>query len=154
MRSGLCIALSACLSLALVTGAAAAPDPCSLLTPAQVGAAVGTPVGAGVGTSTGHTCTWKATDGGASGVVYATLFLQSCESYEAGRKVATQMGGQAAVPVSGVGDSAYYFVTGSTAGLLARKGGSAFKAAVYGSAPLEKKKAMEKALASAVVGKL
>jgi len=144
------------LSLAVLgwtQGAAAAPsDPCAILPPAQVSAAVGAPVSAGA--STGHTCTWKATDNGVKGVAMVTLFLQSGASYEAGRKLAGQMGPQSMVPLSGVGDSAYYFVAGTAVGLLARKGSSAFKAAVYGQAPLAKKEAMEKALASAVVGRL
>ena len=140
-------------AVACANAAAAAPrDPCSLLSTAQVSGAVGAPIAAG--SSMGATCTWKATDSGASGVVFVTLFLQSGESYEAGRKLATQMGANAVSPVSGVGDSAYYFTTGTAVGLLARKGGAAFKAAVYGSAPLDKKKAMERALASAVAARL
>ena len=154
MHSSFSLGISVAL-LASATAAIAAPrDACSILTPAQVSAAVGASVGAGESTSTGRTCTWKATDGGAGGVTVATLFLQTGASYEGGRKLAAQVSAQAMVPVSGVGDSAYYFVTGTAVGLLARKGDQAFKAAVYGSAPVEKKKAIEKALARQVVSRL
>jgi hypothetical protein len=57
-------------------------------------------------------------------------------------------------PVAGIGDDAYYLGVGSTEGLIVKKGQHAFKIAVYSTVPLEKKRAMEKALAQQVLAKL
>jgi hypothetical protein len=43
---------------------------------------------------------------------------------------------------------------GSNVGLIVKKGSVAFKVAVYAHKPIEKKQAMEKALAQQVVSKL
>ncbi len=134
--------------------AAAAEDACAFLTAAQVGAAVGVAVGDGtyVTPTFKKTCTWTVGDS-ASGIRFVTLNLQGLDQFAAGK----QMGGVNAVgvtPVSGIGDDAYYLGVGSTEGLIVRKGQRAFKIAVYSTLPLEKKRAMEKALAQRVLSKL
>jgi hypothetical protein len=134
--------------------AAAADDACAILTPALVGAAVGVAVGDGtyVTPTFKKTCTWTVGDS-ASGIRFVTLNLQGLDQFAAGKRV----GGVKSVgvtPVGGIGDDAYYLGVGSTEGLIVKKGQRAFKIAVYSTLPLEKKRAMEKALAQQVLGKL
>ncbi len=61
--------------------------------------------------------------------------------------------GIAMTPAS-VGDDGYFFVTGDQPGLLVKKGANSFKVAVYAKLPLEKKEAMELALAKDVLAKI
>ena len=132
-------------------------DACTLLTPAEVGAAVGVAVTAGSHVTPTYvkTCTWNVS--GSSSVKTVTLFLQTAASYDAGKKLAGQMAVGArgsAVKAASVGDDGYYFVAGDQVGLLVKKGGIAFKVAVYATLPVERKEAMELALAKGVVAKL
>ncbi len=131
-------------------------DACTVLTPAQVGAAVGGAVGAGthVAPNFVKTCTW--TPSGKSSVAAVTLFLQTAAAYDGGKAMAGQVaaGSGAAVKSAGVGDDSYYFVTGDMAGLLVKKGSVSFKVSVYATIPLDKKEAMELALAKAALAKL
>jgi hypothetical protein len=126
---------------AMATAAQADTDACTVLTPAQVGVAVGVPVAAGqhVTPTFVKTCTW--TPSGDSAVKSVTLFLQTATSYDGGKP-------------AGVGDDSYYFVAGDQVGLLAKKGSLAFKVAVYATLPIANKEAMELALAKAVLAKL
>ena len=132
--------------------AAEADDACAFLTTAQVSTAVGTAVGDGtyVIPTFKKTCTWTPSD--TAGEIRAiTLNLQSPERFAGGK------GGVNAValtPASGIGDDAYYLGAGSTEGLFFKKGQHAFKIAVYTTQPLEKKRAMETALAKQVLAKL
>jgi hypothetical protein len=142
---------------ALPSAAAADIDACTLLTPAQVGAAVGVPVGDGthVTSTFVRTCTWNAT--GSSDVKTVTLLMQTAEGYDRGKQMANQMAAGAkgtAVTPARVGDDAYFFVTGDQPGLLVKKGANSFKVTVYAKLPLEKKEAMELALAKDVVAKI
>ncbi len=131
--------------------AAASDDACSLLTPAQVTAAVGVSVGAGqsVGTSK-KTCTWNATGDAKQGAKYVTLLLQSPDAFQGGKTLPKVT----IVPLTGVGDDAYYLAVLEQVGLIVKKGTVGFKVAVYGQLPLEKKEAMEKAMALQVVSAL
>jgi hypothetical protein len=128
-------------------GAAPAGDACALLTPAQVGAALGAPVGAGsyVTPTFKKTCTWTAT---ASAGGYVTLLLQDLSGFEGGKRLA-QMGAKnvSLTSISGVGDDAYYLAVGDQVGLIVKKGNAAFKVAVYAHIAVEDKEAKEKALA-------
>lgn len=132
-------------------------DACTVLTSAQVGNVVGVSVAAGthVTPTFVRTCTWEAS--GSSSVKYVTLYLQTVEAYDGGKRVAFQMGaaakGAAFKPVA-VGDDGYYFVAGDQVGLLVKKGGVSFKVAVYAGLPVEQKEAMELKLARDVVAKL
>jgi hypothetical protein len=141
------------LGSAITPRANAAPseDACSLLTPAQVTAAVGVSVGAGqyVGTSK-KTCTWYATGSAKQGAKYVTLLLQGPDAFQGGKTLPRVT----IVPVSGVGDDAYYLAVLEQVGLIVKKGNVGFKVAVYGQLPLEKKEAMEKALAQQIVSAL
>ena len=119
-------------------------DACSLLTVAQVSAAVSVSVGNGsYPTPTfKKTCTWTA-----PGTI-VTLMLENLDMYRAGK------GTNLATSVNGIGDDAYYLGAGTAVGLIVKKGNIAFKVAVYAKISLEKRQAMESALAQQVVSKL
>jgi hypothetical protein len=132
-------------------------DACTLLTAAQVGAAVGTPVTAGehITPTFVKTCTWKPA--GDSTVRVVTLYLQTAASYEGGKQLARQMAASskgASIKSAGVGDDAYYFSAADQPGLLVKKGSIAFKITVYATLPGDKKEAMELTLAKDAVAKL
>jgi len=156
-RFFLCIASLGC-AAALPSVALAETDACTLLTPAQVGAAVGGPVGDGthVTPTFVRTCTW--TPSAKSKVKAVTLNLQPAGVYDASKRQALLMvaaGGKGSEmkPVS-AGDDAYFFVTGDQVGLFVKKGSVFFKAAVYATLPVDEKEAMELKLAREVAGKL
>lgn len=141
---------------AMVPAATAAPtgDACSLLTPAQVGAALGVSVGAGsyVTPTFKKTCTWNATTSGGG---YVTLMLQTVAGFEGGKQLGqTASKSISLTSISGVGDDAYYLAVGDQVGLIVKKGNAAFKVAVYAHIPVESKKAKEKTLAQQVVAGL
>ena len=142
---------------AMPSAALADTDACTLLTPAQVGAAVGVKVANGTHVTSNYvkTCTW--TPSANSSVRAVTLFLQTAAAYDGGKRMAQQMAAGAkgsAVKSAGVGEDGYYFVAGDQVGLLVKKGGVSFKVAVYATLPVDKKEAMELTLAKEVLGKL
>ena len=152
----------------LMVGAAAAPtagassatDACSLLTQAQLSAALAVPMDAGKYVTPGFlkTCTWAPSNGPTPGVKFFTLYLQSVEGFEGGKSLG-QMGqgnGAAVVtPLSGVGDDAYYLSFGSNiTSLMVKKGAGAFKLTLYGATAPDKAMAMEKTLALLVAPQL
>jgi hypothetical protein len=147
----------------LLFGAAAAPavnaatadDACSLLTQAQVGAVLGVAVGAGSYQSPTfkRTCTWNAASNAPKGTQYVTLIVEGPDAYLAGKKTGP-MKANTIKSVSGIGNDAYYQTVSSNVGLNVKKGNAAFKVAVYGDLPIEKKQAMEKTLAQQVLSKL
>ncbi len=159
--------------IALVTtlaSAAAAPpnDACSLVTQAQVSAALGVSMEAGshVTPTFLRTCTWNPSGTSGNRVGALTLYIQSADQYEAGKKMLEQMRTMAKVekhgnsqppvitPLSGIGDDAFYLDMANTMSLIAKKGNVQFKLVIYGDLPAEKKKAAEKTLALEVVSKL
>lgn len=142
---------------AMPSAARADTDACTLLTPAQVGAAVGTPVANGKHVTPTYvkTCTWSPS--GSSSVKAVTLYLQTAASYDGGKRMASQMaaaGKGGAVKPASVGEDGYYFVAGEQVGLLVKKGNLSFKVAVYATLPVAKKEAMELTLAKEVLAKL
>src|SRR5690242_6998977 len=99
--------LTTAVSLALMLTAAAksddfAVDPCSLLTPAQVSAALGVTVDAGKPLGT-RACYWRAA-GGTTGRK-ASLTIHSAQEFAMGK---TPLRGTEKPAVSGIGDEAYY----------------------------------------------
>ena len=78
--------------------------------------------------------------------------LEGLDAYQAGKVPLTKT--IVVTLVRGIGDDAYYLAVGNNVGLIVKKGNVAFKAAVYGGAPIDKKEAMEKTLASQAVSKL
>jgi hypothetical protein len=143
---------------AIASAAQPDTDACTLLTPAQVGAAVGVLVANGehVTPSFVKTCTWVASGIG-SHVKAVTLYLQTAAAYDGGKHLASQMAAgskSTAMKPASVGEDAYYFVAGTQVGLLVKKGGSSFKVAVYATLPVDNKEAMELTLAKEVLAKL
>jgi hypothetical protein len=128
--------------------AQSAGDACSLLTQAQVSAAVGAQMGAGVWMTPSFkaTCTWTA-----PGKI-VTLMTEGLDAYKAGK---TPLSPAVKItPASGIGDEAYYVVTGSLVALITRKGSVAFKTSVYSKLPLDTLMSMESALAKQVASEL
>jgi hypothetical protein len=138
--------------VAIAQSASAPPDDaCSLLTPAQVSAAVGVPVGAGtyVMPTFRKTCTWSATTNGGGTI---TLNLQSLDQFQSEKKSASY--GQPVSAADGIGDEAYYSGTANLVSLIVKKGNVAFKVAVYAHMPIEKRQAAERSLALQVISRL
>jgi hypothetical protein len=137
-----CICASA--TLASRTAAAQAA-PCSLLTSAQVTAAVGVSVGeAQPIANTG--CSWTAPH------MIVTVSLWDGSKWD---KMKTPVPGMNRTPVSGLGDDAFYTTMGSAsdkqfATLSIKKGGTAYLIKVYGPAVSEQM-SMEKTLAGNVL---
>jgi hypothetical protein len=154
------ISLGAVIAAIFIAGAVAAPanaapldDACSLLTQAQVSAALSVSVGAGAYQGTyKKTCTWNAVSPAVKSAKYVTLMLEGLDAYQAGKLAPAKT--IVVTPISGIGDDAYYLAVGPNVGLIVKKGNVAFKVAVYGDIPFENKQAMEKALAQQVVSKL
>ena len=142
---------------AMASAAQADTDACTLLTPAQVGAAVGVSVADGKHVTPTYlkTCTWTAS--GKSNVKFVTLYLQTAAAYDGGKQMARQMataGKGGALKPASVGEDGYYFLAGDQVGLLVKKGGISFKVTVYATLPVDKKEAMELTLAKEVLAKL
>ena len=157
------ISVGAVIAAIFIVGAAMAPsanaappdDACSLLTQAQISAALSASVGAGSYTTPTYkkTCTWNTASDVTKGAKYVTLMLEGLEAYQGG-KLTGQVKTISVTSISGIGDDAYYLAVGSNVGLIVKKGNVAFKVAVYGDLPMEKKQAMEKTLAQQVISKL
>lgn len=149
-----CGPAAAMLAAALAPAAhAAGGDACALLTPAQVGAALGSPVGAGSPiTPTDHkVCTWRSN---ASGGGFVTLMLQSAQTFDRARQEGNFGGAISVIPVAGLGQGAMYVGMGDNVGLVVKKAGVSFKVAVYKHTAIEAKKAAEKTLAADVLAHL
>ncbi|MGE5147099.1 MAG: hypothetical protein ACM3N5_10135 [Candidatus Eiseniibacteriota bacterium] len=147
-------AATAC-AATLPSAARAETDACTLLTPAQVSAAVGFPVGAGthVTPTFVKTCTWTGSN--ANGTQIVTLNLQTAATYDGAKKGATmasRMG--ASMKSAGIGDDSFYTVQGSQVTLEVKKGGAAFKVVIYKQMPTDQKEAMELKVAKEVMPKL
>jgi hypothetical protein len=153
MRIGWIIA--ATLLLVPPAGAFAAGEACTLLTDAQVSAALGAPTDPGKPIAAPTSCQWvgkgKFATLTANNVIGGKTAL---DRFEPGKK---SLPGITVEPVSGVGDDAYYvYFTGTTRtglGLVVKKGNSAFEIRVYGF-DIDKAKPVAKTLAQSVAGKL
>jgi hypothetical protein len=125
------------------------PDPCALLTPAEVGGVMGVKVGTGspIGT-TG--CQWDATPQSGSHA-RATLQLWGADAFN-GMK--TPLPHITKTRAGGIGQDAVYATVGSLTTLSVKQGKVAFVVRLYGIEGQDKQMAMEKALASDVVARL
>src|SRR5262245_60257568 len=131
-------------------------EACTLITQAQVSAALEIPVNAGVPISRPSSCQWIG-----KGRFTTLTIIQPrggkspIESFNAGK--ASTMPGITVEPVSGVGDDAYYVYFSNTTraglGLVVKKGSSAFEIRVYGF-DIDKAKPVAKTLCQSVAGKL
>jgi hypothetical protein len=128
--------------------AASADDACTLLTPAEISAALGEPSGPCeyISPSSKATSVWHMK----SGKAWVTLSHLTPQGFEG----AKAMFAANVTAVHGVGDDAYYLAMGNQVGLGVKKGNVYFKVAVYDPIPLDKKEAMEKALALNALAKL
>ena len=137
------------------TAYAAPPtDACSLLTPAQVSAVLGSPVSGGPFTQNSKTiCAWPA-PGGAVPPKRVMVNITHVSVF-AGAKMGLAGENEAITPLSGVGDEAFY--DGDKAGrgtaLFVRKGDFAFSVKVFGFPP-DQIKEKEKTLAQDALAKL
>ena len=147
------LVLATCLTLVGVSRAAypAPTDPCSLLSQAQVSAALGVSVGAGKGTG-GKICRWAGPDG-RPGSPALVLTMQDAKAFEFAKspsKSATLVKARAA----GIGDDAVINTIGIvTATLTVKKGDTYFELHVYGF-PVDRTQTVETTLAKEVVANL
>jgi hypothetical protein len=145
--------VTACICLSAVLGSrtAAAQSgvaPCSLLTSAQVTAAVGVSVGAAQPIATTG-CSWTAPH------IIVTLSLWDGSKWD---QMKTPVPGMNRTAVSGLGDDAFYTTMGpasgkQTATLSVKKGSTAYLIKVYGPNVTDEM-SMEKALAGNVLANL
>jgi hypothetical protein len=148
--------LAAAVAMPAPASAAPATDACAMITQDQMTKIFGVQVGAGTYTAPGFTktCTWSTAQGPAPRIHTITLMLQTSDSFEAAKQM-QQAGKFQVESVSGLGDDAYYSSVGDRiTSLIVKKGGVAFKIAMYGDFPLDKKKTMSKAMALQVLSKL
>jgi hypothetical protein len=159
MNSKLPVILAALIALAVggTPAAYAAPttDACSLLTAAQVSAALGVSVEAGKAVDKSF-CEWSQ-QGAASRpkAVLLTILepignLTPVDRFNAAKM---PLPGVVKTPVSGLGDDAVYGGNNVRVALTVKKGNSAFEIVVSGF-PVEESKAKEKAFAQEVLAKL
>jgi hypothetical protein len=155
------ITIAAAIAAILILATAVAPslnaqsssDACSLLTQAQVKAALTVPVNAGTSTPDKKVCTWNVSTPTAKGLKFVTLYLEDMSVYQSGKQGRPPM---VVTPVSNVGDDAYYSTMGAFVLLHVKKGGVAFRVSLYAGTdvPMEKKQDMEKALALQIASEL
>jgi hypothetical protein len=132
------------------TLAAAPTDPCSLLTTAEVSAALGVTVPAPK--PPGKICRWAPADSKPGGPA-VVLTLQDAQAFEFAKAPASSAN-VTKTPVSGIGDDAVFNTIGVvTAMLMVKKGETYFEVHVYGF-PVEETKARETTLAREVVARL
>ena len=131
---------------------ATSPDPCALLTPAQITAVTG--LNPGPGTAIGTVlCRWEPPGQPAIGAKSVALTLISLRAFAAAKMPISDQR-VTKTPVSGVGDEAVFGTLGTRTGTLTvRKGETAFVVHVSGF-PLEQLEGMEKTLALEVLARL
>ena len=159
-RSWLIVASSLAFALGAARSAYAAPpaDPCSLLSPARITAALGTAVGDGKSADP-RDCVWSQPGTGlrATNVLLEILGPMGNQT-PVDRfntvKAPLPIKGVTKTPASGIGDDAVYVRTGALGtALYVKKGSFVFRLQVNGLAA-EETKAKEKALAEDVLAKL
>jgi hypothetical protein len=137
--------------------AAADTDACTLVTQAQLSAALSVPMDAGKHTTPTYvkTCTWVPTGGATKSLKFVTLNLESANGFEGGKSLAMATKEVVMTPASGIGDDAYFAVFGGKiVNLMVKKGSVSFKLAIYGASDIDKAMSMEKSIAQGVVSKL
>ena len=75
--------------------------------------------------------------------------LQGTDAFQTGKSVSVKS--IIVTPVSNLGDDAYYLAVGANVGLIVLKGSASFKVAIYGGISMDKKQALEKALAQQIL---
>ena len=135
------------LTVLLIPGhSRAATEPCTLLTPSQVGAALGGTFG--TGEPIGKTgCSWSSE----KPHVIVTVSLWPPTEWD--RVKANPLGGKT-IPVSGLGEDAFYATIAQYAVLYVKKGGTVYLFKVYGVKDQAKQMSAEKTLALDALTKL
>jgi len=133
----LACALAVC---ALPPRASAAPEPCKLLTPAQIAAALGGTFGAGQPISTTG-CSWSSE----KPHVIVTLSLWPPAEWD--RMKASPLPGTTTLPAPGLGDDAFYTTVAQYTVLYVKKGATVYLFKVYGVKDQAKQMSAEKTLA-------
>lgn len=152
-RSNAVLSAAAFLCVVMMSGPAwaATDDACSLITQAEVSAALGSPVQAGtyVMPTFKNTCTWKY----GTSMESVTLNIMSQSMFTASTK--NSMGLLEVAPVSGVGDEAYFVTQANNTRILARKGSAGIKVQIYSkSLSKDQVEAKEKAIALTAVSRM
>ena len=134
----------------------AADEACTLLTQAQLSAALEIPVNPGEPIGRPSACQWAGKGRFATLTIMQPLGGKSgIDRFNAGKT--STMPGITTEPVSGVGDEAYYIYFSNTTraglGLVVKKGSSAFEVRVYGF-DIDKAKLVAKSLCQTVAGKI
>ena len=122
------------------------PDPCALVTPAEVSAVLGLKIDAGNRVRPTF-CDWAPPQGGGKRV---TLVLEDEKWFEGAKR---QLPGVISTTVSGVGDDAISATVGNFTTLTVKKGAIVFVVRMYGF-PVEEAKEKEKAIAVKAAGRL
>jgi hypothetical protein len=153
MRTGWIVA--AFLLVMPAVAIAASGEACTLLTDAQVTAALGVTVGPGTSIGLPTSCQWSGKGKIATLTANNTIAGKTAlERFDTGKN--SNLPGITVEPVSGIGDDAYYvFYSGTNRaglGLVVKKGKNAFEVRVYGF-DLEQAKPVAKTLAQTVAGK-
>jgi hypothetical protein len=146
---GILCVLMACGSRATL---AAPADPCSLLTPAQVSAALGANVEPGK-RIVSTICEWKPAGSANSKTVKLDVTILTPRAFEMTKTLVG--GGITKTPVSGVGDEAVSGTTPNLATVLTvKKGDFVFSVHVFPFSDGDEIKAKEKTLALQILAKL
>ena len=148
--------LGICASLAPFA-AHAETDACTLVTPAEIGAAIHVAVGDGthVMPTFLKTCTWTPTV--SSSIRAVTVNLQTAAFYDGAKQVAIRAA--AALPAAklkpaSIGDDGYYDIAGEMVTLLFKKGSTSVKVAVYAKMSVGELETIELSIAKQLAAKL
>lgn len=156
--SGKHSAILACVAFLLLVCTApqallsAPPEACSLLTQAEVNAALGVTAPL-VKQTTAKICQWAPTGAKPGRDPSVVVTVQDAGTFDFAKKPVTSAN-LVKTPLSGVGDDAVYnTVTNVTATLHVKKADTYFEIHVYGF-PIDQTKTIEKTLAQQIVAKL
>jgi hypothetical protein len=166
MRFPIRFAVVVC-SLTLLASAATPPsnaapptDACKLLTKEQIKSVTGASVSDGSHPTAGYLkmCTWSGSGSDAKGISGITLNLESAASFQSAKAMLQAVvnsqanpsakGAMSMTPAPGIGDDALFSSVGGYTKLIVKKGDVVLQIVVYSSAPIEKKRDIEKALAA------
>lgn len=152
----LAFALAVIAGLLLNGIAFASDEACTLITQAQVSAALEVPVNPGTPIAKPSSCQWAGKGRIATLTITQPLAGKSpIDRFNAGKT--STMPGIIVEPVTGVGDDAFYVffntMERSALGLVVKKGSSSFEIRVYGF-ELDKAKSAAKTLCQIVAGKM
>lgn len=140
--------------------AVAAPpnDPCSLITQAQLNAALGVSVDPGKVIAPGKVCQWRQPAAKPGDEVFTVdVSIIDMRAFDVGKTIGATAGarGPTATAITGLGDDAYYYVLARNTEIRLKKGNVFLAVRVSGGRkPIEEYEAKEKAVAAAIVPKL